>query len=62
MTRPVSTSPWIVFEAVKVLATMLFAWASAMVVKPVIFTESIVEAVRVEILAVRINVLSKIVE
>jgi len=37
MTRPVSTSPWIVLDAVRVLAVIPNAWAFDMVVKPLIF-------------------------
>jgi hypothetical protein len=36
MTRPVSTSPWIVFDAVTLLAVIPNAWAFDMVVKPLI--------------------------
>lgn len=37
MTRPVSTSPVTVVEAVREFAAILFAWTLLMVVKPLIF-------------------------
>ena len=37
MTRPVTTSPWIVLDAVRVLAFIPNAWTLDMVVKPLIF-------------------------
>ena len=39
MRRPVTTSPWTVFDAVTLLATIPFAWIFVMFAKP--FTESI---------------------
>lgn len=60
ITRPVSTSPWIVFEAVREFAAIPFAWRLPMVVKPLIFTPPLIdETLRLVVLIVDAPSLTK---